>query len=459
MQRRFEMKELLLATIIALMAVSSGLYAQEKETAQIEPLPVGQTDEITLELVWEKEIPSLIKDDWPYPGDLVFLDEDGYNVFSSQCKDPEKALKDKRILMIHDGKIKWLEGDELKVVKDIQISEGSSPNSSKAVISKNGRNIAIIEGMERYKYEEIIENNVQNKNPGDFKNTHATIRLFNWKGEELASTQFPLWGYIDLYPLGNDQTVILNLESGEGRFHGVKILLNEGKNLVEVFSNEESSAFIDYSEDGRRLLLIIENQWMGVFNDLGKEECRYICPRPFRGGYLSPKGNYIIEHTAGEYLMIYDRKGKLIKEQQVPCRYVAFSPNEKYLCITPGPKRVYLLEAENGKIIWEYINSESRYRSAAVTPQGDYIFLSSTLFHPTNLTLQEMADKSLIVFNREGQILNKSIVSSVKTSEELEFYRWESIAPPIRVTPDGKFLLVRLPNRLLLYHIADSGGE
>lgn len=57
------MKNVFIFTIIALMAISSGLYAQEKEVVQEEPLPVQQqTGEIRLELVWEKEFEEGIVD-------------------------------------------------------------------------------------------------------------------------------------------------------------------------------------------------------------------------------------------------------------------------------------------------------------------------------------------------------------------------------------------------------------
>jgi len=45
------MKNFILTAIIALVAISTGLYAQEKDTAQVEP-------RIKLELVWEKAIPE-----------------------------------------------------------------------------------------------------------------------------------------------------------------------------------------------------------------------------------------------------------------------------------------------------------------------------------------------------------------------------------------------------------------
>ncbi|HEC78425.1 MAG TPA: hypothetical protein ENI34_04690 [candidate division WOR-3 bacterium] len=426
------MRGLILIAVIALMTVA-GLYAQEKDITQEE-------QKISLELIWAKEIPEWVKD-------FVFLDEDGYNVFSVQCKDSEKALKNKRILMIQEGKLRVYEGDEMKMTNEISLRGGH------ITISKNGRNIATIDGLER-----------DPSGKGGYTAKPATLRLYNWKGEELAQTQFsPPAGleYILLYPLGDDQAVAVGLSGNEGLYHGLKIFVRRGKILREAFSNDETSWVVDYAENGDRVLVALENKYMVLFNGAGKEVCRYICPRAYRKGFLSPKGNYIAEITAGKYVMIFDRQGRLIAEHHVQGQgnyYAAFSPDEKCLCVTPGPWRVYFFETKTGKLLWEYVDTLSRFRSIAVAPVSNNTFLSSTLYHPTNYSLQEMADKVLVVINHIGEVMRKDIVSSVKTAEELEFYRWKSVAPPLRITPDGRFLLVRLPNRLLLY-LVKNGGE
>ena len=119
-------------------------------------------DSISVKLVWEKEIPEGVSN-------FVFLDENGYNVFSVQCKDPEKVLKEKRLLMVQGNKLVWYEGNEMRVVKEMDI-KGSY------AISKNGHNIAVLEGLER-------------TDKGEFGDKQATLRLLDWKGNELARTQ------------------------------------------------------------------------------------------------------------------------------------------------------------------------------------------------------------------------------------------------------------------------------
>jgi hypothetical protein len=158
------------------MALNIGLYAQGKDTAHQEP-------KVKLELVWEKEIPE-------GTSDIVFLDENGFNVFSSQCKDPEKAIREMRLLLVQDDKIIWLKGDDMKMIKEIKVGEGEPGDGHKIVISKNGRNIASIEGVGRYRLEDFLGGKKIDARVGDFKENLATIKLFNSQGEELQKHRF-----------------------------------------------------------------------------------------------------------------------------------------------------------------------------------------------------------------------------------------------------------------------------
>ena len=412
----------------------------------------AEKDSINLKLVWEKEIPQGVKD-------FVFLDENGYNVFSVQCKNPEKALKEKRILVVQGNKLVWYEGDEMRVVKEMTIGKGSS-NENKVVISKNGRNIAILNGL----YVPTIKDKDYDEYKGTYRNQLATLRLLNWKGEELARTQFSPGhlDYIDLFSLGNDSTVILNLSGGEGLYYTVWMFLRNGSELKKVFS---SDGYIwTYAENGSIMLVSELQKKRLIMDGSGKNVGGFSYSNP-RGNYwagISPKGNYIAEVTTGKSVVIHNKYGTLISEHHVQGQgnyYGAFSPDEKYLCMTPGPWRVYFFETETGKMLWEYVDTLSRYRSIAIDSQGDNIFLSSTLFHHTDLSLQESAKKYLIVFNHVGEMIGKEIVSLVKTHEELEFYRWKSITPPVRITNDGEYLMVRLPSKLQLYHIMRGGKD
>ncbi len=404
------------AAIIVLIVMASGLYAQERDTSQAKP-------EIKLELIWEGKIPEGVKD-------VIFLDEKGYNVFSVQCENPEKALKEKRILMVVGNKLRYYEGEEMKLVREVELRGGH------ITISKNGRNIVAIEGLER-----------DTMGKGGYMDKPAVLRLYRWNGEELGEVEISPegWEYIDLYPLGNDQTVLMHLAGGEGLYNGIEVLVRHGERLEEEITDLEGSWVVDYAESGERALVVLRNRYMVVIDGEGREESRYICPRPFRGGYLSPRGSYIVEVTAGKYVMIYDRGGRLIAEHHVQGPgnyYAAFSPDEKYLCVTPGFRKIYFFETQTGKLIWEYTYPDDRpsFFPGDVAPEGEFTFM---VFTPS-----KDESKWIWVFDGGGEVVGKL--------GPLDF---SGYSLPVRYVGQVQQLFVRLPSRMFLYRLVKIRGE
>ena len=390
----------------------------------------AEKDSISVKLVWEKEIPKGVND-------FVFLDENGYNVFSVQCKNPEKALKKKRLLMVQGNKLVWYEGDAMRVVKEMTI-KGSY------AISKNGHNIAVLEGLKR-------------NDKGSFEDKPATLRLLNWKGEELARTQFSPGhlDYIDLFSLGNDSTVILNLSGGEGLYYTVWMFLRNGSELKKVFS---SDGYIwTYAENGSIMLVSELQKKRLIMDGSGKNVGGFLYNNP-RGNYwagISPKGNYIAEVTTGKSVVIHNKYGTLISEHHVQGQgnyYGAFSPDEKYLCMTPGPWRVYFFETKTGKMLWEYTHPDSfiLYMKVAVSSQDGYAFVYSQPWscpspdreiNPKPL----LSEKSVHIFDKKGNLINLFKIGDKISS--------------LRITSDGEYLMVRLPSKLQLYHIIRGGKD
>jgi len=397
----------------------------------------AEKDSISLKLVWEKEFPKGVND-------FVFLDENGYNVFSVQCKNPEKALKEKRLLMVQGNKLVWYEGDAMRVVKEMTI-KGSY------AISRNGHNIAVLEGLKR-------------NDKGSFEDKPATLRLLSWKGEELARTQFSPGNlgleYITIFPAGNDSTVVMNFEGSEGYFSQMNIYRRSGSllNHIRTFND----LLWDYSEDGQRMIGVVNGEMAILSNDgIIKASYHY---RPLRKVWISPTGKYVAQLGAGKYIGIFDNRGHLISEHHVQGEgnyYGAFSPDEKYLCMTPGPWRVYFFETKTGKMLWEYTelnpDSFSFFFSPIVSDKG-IVFIGSSKWNPLSVLSSAKADKIIYLLNKNGVIIKTLNRYIVKGQIAQEFYTWHA-TPLLKITPDGEYLMVRLPSKLQLYHIMRGGKD
>ncbi|HHD82861.1 MAG TPA: hypothetical protein ENK92_02020 [Bacteroidetes bacterium] len=376
----------------------------------------AEKDSISVKLVWEKEIPKGVND-------FVFLDENGYNVFSVQCKNPEKALKEKRLLMVQGNKLVWYEGDAMRVVKEMTI-KGSY------AISKNGHNIAVLEGLKR-------------NDKGSFEDKPATLRLLNWKGEELARTQFSPGNlgleYITIFPAGNDRTVAINTEGGEGTYRGLKVYSRQGKALKEIFSKSGSGG--EYSEDGSTMFCGIGGRGRVIY-DTEFHEIGNFQYHPNRGDYwarISPKGNYIAEVTTGKSVVIHNKYGKLISEhhvQGVGNYYGAFSPDEKYLLISPGFRIIYFFNTNTGNLIWKYEHSEDKtsFFPGDVAPDGEFSFI---IFTPSR-----EESKWIWIFNRDGIIVNK-----------IGPLNFTGYSLPIYYVSKTRELFIKLPKKIQLYRI------
>jgi len=347
-----------------------------------------------------------------------------------QCEDPEGALRDKRVLMVEGDRLRYYEGEGMELVREVELSGGH------VVVSKNGRNIVTIEGLERDTMKE-----------GSYIDKPAVLRLYRWDGEELGEVEISPggWEYIYLYPLGNDRTVLMHLAGGEGLYNGVEVLVRHGGRLEEEITDLEGSWVVDYAESGERALVVLRNRYMVVIDGEGREESRYICPRSFRGGYLSSRGSYIVEVTAGKYVMIYDRGGRLIAEHHVQGPgnyYAAFSPDEKYLCVTPGFRKIYFFETQTGKLIWEYTYPDDRpsFFPGDVAPEGEFTFM---VFTPS-----KEESKWIWVFDKGGKVVGKL--------GPLDF---SGYSLPVRYVGKVQQLFVRLPSRMFLYRLVKIRGE
>lgn len=458
------MKNILISTIIALMAVSIGLYAQEKEKAQEESIqteevnPV-QKDEafsngVTLELVWEKEIPTKVKDWWPYMSNFIFLDEEGYNLFSSISKGSTRALENKRMLYLNEGKIQFLQGDNLKPKETIDL--GYSP---RAEISKNGMNIVVVNPV--HKIGDLIEPTDGGAGePTIQKIVHqegepAILRLFNSNGELLGEDTIGLPS--DIYPLGNDKIVVLDY----GEWSHIEVYRRNGTQFEKV--QEYDGYFLDYSEDGSYALVAIDphgkNERVIIDNE-GQEALRYHHDKKAWRGFVSPKGNYIAEVTRGQYIVLFDKNGNAIAEHQVQGTgnyHASFSHDEKYFCVTPGPWRVYFLKTQTGKLLSEYVDPDttSHFQSIAISSNPVLFFIGFSFFDPIRRSgMFTTTDRGLFIFDSNGLLIvrHNEVFSGKGFGTHLH-------SAALWCNVGGNYLLVGTPTKCYLYRILKRGEK
>jgi len=429
------MKKILLSAIIAFLAINLGLYAQD--TAQTEP-------KIKLELVWEKG--------GNFRSNFVFLDEEGYNPFSSMCKNSTKAIENKRMLYIGEGKIQFLQGNDLKSTNTIDL--GYSP---RAEISKNGKNIVVVNPV--HKIGDLIEpTDGGTGEPTIQKIVHqegepAILRLFNSNGELLAEDTVGLPS--DIYPLGNDKVVILEY----GEWSHIEVYCRNGMRFKKV--QEYDGYFLDYSEDGNYAVISVkpyEEKKRVIIDNNGNEYLVYYNEKvPWRG-FISPQGNYIAEVTRGKYIVIFDKRGNVIAEhhvQGIGNYHGFFSLDERYLCITPGRWRVYFLKTETGELISEYLDSDTTagFQAIAISSEPVLFFVGSTIVDPVinRRGLFTTADRGLYIFNSDGLLIEKL----------RDVFSGAGFGSPLMSAAlwcKDNYLLVGTPTKCYLYRIL-QGGE
>ncbi|MGQ9702679.1 MAG: hypothetical protein ACUVQT_09555 [bacterium] len=415
-------KLFLLATIIAFLAM--GLYGQEKDTVQ------GEST-VKLALVWEKEIAIRVKDWWPYMSNFVFLDEEGYNLFSSMSKGSTKAIENKRMLYIGEGKIQFLEGNELKQTKVIDL--GNHPyHPFQVEISKNGRNIAVINRLDL----DIPQ-----------EGAPAILRLFNSNGELLGEDTVGLPS--DIYPLGNDKIVILEY----GEWSHIEVYRRNGTQFDKV--QEYDGYFLDYSEDGSYALISVDPHGKNervIINKDGQEALRYHHDKKAWRGFISPKGNYIAEITRGKYIVIFDKRGNVISEHKVEGAgnyWAVFSADEQFFATTPGPQKIYFFRTTNGKIVWQYTDSDrqSLFQTLLILCERNLLFAGFSKFDPTYQSLTEYTtDKFVYLFDTTGKVIQK-----IGPFDSEGFYEQWSVVTPVVFTLKNELILVQVPGRLSVY--------
>jgi len=435
------MTKVCISTIIVLMAMNIGLFAQDDPSGADTLLK--QAGELSLELLWEKELPE-------GTGECVLLDESGMNIFSSQCAKPAKALQKMRALIVANDAIKLIKTDDFTVEREIKISQ-----YSKVSVSKNGKNFAVIE--------HVISGDIESRQW--YRNVEKSIlRLFNSALEELAQITLGPSPYANIFAVGNDKTVVITDAGEDGRYTNITVFVKQDNTFRVSFAligGLYPTFLFDYAENGSRIFLIHNDKPVDGSSNLGerivldgegREIVRYTYQHQGWKGWLSPIGNYIVEVTRGKYLVIRNKNGKLIADYQVQGQgnyYTSFSSNERYLCVTPGPWRIYHLQTKDGKMLWDYAHPDSFILFLNVESSNDgvvYVYSQPWSYPQPDRKIDPsplLPEKSLHIFNIEG--------------EHLDLLRPVEKIYSIQTTSDNRFLLVHFFSKLHLYDVIGRG--
>lgn len=422
------MTKVCISTIIILMAINIGLYAQDN-AEHADTLSI-QAGELRLELVWEKEILLKIKDWWPYMSNFIFLDEDGYNLFSSASKSSAEEMEHKKLIYIQNNKIHFLKGDNLIQTKAIDLGY-----SSRSEISKNGRNIIVINPIRE-------GDHYQEGEP-------AMMMLFDSHGKMLGEDTVGLPS--DIFPLGNDKIIVLEY----GEWSEVVVFRLMGNEFVEI--RKYDGYFLDYAEDGSCALISIDpygKKERVVIDSNGTEMLRYHFDKPAWRGFISPKGNYFVEVTRGKYIVLFDRNGSVIDQhhvQGIGNYFASFSPDEYYLCVTPGAWRVYFLKTQTGELISEYTDpdSTSGFQSIAISAEPTFFFIGSSIIDPVNWSsIYTNEKRGMYIFNEDGLLVGKN--RNIFTGKGFVTHLHSAA---LRCDASGEYLLAETPSKCYLFKL------
>jgi hypothetical protein len=434
---------MLLVFIISFTSANT-LHAQTTE--------VYIENNIVLQLVWELDIPQGIVD-------YVFIDSNGYNIFSSQCEDPEKALKEKRMLTVTAEAVCLCHGDDFKTIK-----ETKRYPYSKVAISKNGKNFAIID--------HVISGDVESMQW--YRNVEKSIlRLFNSNHDELAQRTLGPMPHADIFAVGNDQTIVITDEGEDGYSTNMTVFIKHDSTLIVSFSSmagRHPTFLFDYAEDGSRIFLVYNDKPVDgvrnlgeriVLDDQGGEITRYTYQHQAWWGRVSPKGNYLVEVMAGKYLTIRNKNGKLIADHQIQRignYHCAFSPDEKYLSVTPGSWRIYLFRTKNGEMLWNYRDADdnSKFASLAVHTPTRLVFVGRS--NPSESSESRSESNTKVMENvSQGKTLcaikDGKFVNSIGPFPDKGF-RSRLQTPEVSISQDQNFLWVKTPTKSYIYRIS-----
>lgn len=362
------MKNILISTIIALMAISLGLYAQEKGNAQEEP-------KVKLELVWEKEFEKGI-----------------INV----------AFSDDMTIVVTEDKIFSLDNES----REIKYLRPTYPDKIKpswrrtwVYPSKNGRYIGF--------YHHVYFNE-RSKKFNTEKKRLAVFELIDNSGKPMWRNEKEIHPEAEFYSpslAASNQGYIVETDLD---WHGKLYFYNPlGKLIKEVkVSENQFENCVTHGETWS-----YDGNYFAIFTDEGiKDECRsYVILYTKAGEHIwkskSEKGienSYVDDISISQdnkrllsikrfrFVRVFDVNGKILWEYKIRGKgsaKIKISKDQSRLAVFSTIGLIYLFDLKNGELIWQKTFDDMDITSIAISSKGKYIIAGMKEKHGENSTI------------------------------------------------------------------------
>lgn len=391
--------------VIALLA-SLGLYAQEKDTAQIE-------SSVKLELVWEKEFESPILD---------YTCSDGENSPTLQ-------------VVITTDKVQFLTKETREIpTRSFQLNWNERWVYG-ASLSKNGEYISI----SKHHY-------------GDYGRIQkgSEFQVYDKTGN-LLTTREVTDDYKPSILLNNGAFLVTGVLE-DGRMFLEQ--MDGSRRLIFDYNDMRPSFCISIAQKGNVFALNVSGIGVILYDDTGKEIWKRNIENSHAAGIgISPHGSYIacFGKKWGNTLFLYSIKGDILWEKPIGAgtHFISFSPDEKFLAVYATWSGIWFFSVKEGKLLWHYPtdkigkkidgNLTRSIYSLVVCPNGTIVACvdgGGTRELPVGET------STVYLFDKKGDIMWR---------KELKVHSHQ--LPNVRFTEDGKYLLICNNNKLLCYKI------
>lgn len=381
-----------------MMALSICLYAQENTEKQIDP-------EVELELIWEKQFEQSIA------GYIVDLDS-------------QDMLSLRYVYFIGGGmaKVHFFDrnGEETNILS-LELIKGGG-----VLQSQDGEYVGFYE--------------ITKGKPGRGERVafllYTKDGLLLWEHRRIKGLPFSIlntgallcsenpYGW-DMFTLRGQNRILARINPGDVDEGTGAFATSRNSNLVFNVLNKEGGELVFYNAQGSELWRQRFNWlWTGCVNisDYGKYIAAIGQPSELRLHMFSSVGN-----------MLWELQSK-------NCEFMDFSPDEEYLAAGIDLSNLHLFKSATGEIVWNYRLDDTRsFFSLAVANEGEFVVATAGR---GRRELPAGTQSTIFLFDKKGRVVWRK-----------EMNTKNGCAPAIRLTHNGKYLLICNSEELICYKI------